>query len=261
LYYGHFDFYIMCLIIFAYKVHPIYKMLFAANRDEFYDRPTAPAHWWDESPDVLGGRDLEAGGSWLGISKQGKLAALTNYREPQNIDPNTPSRGHIITNFLLKAHDAQSYSDTLRAYGSQYNGFNLLYGHIDDIHYFSNRSEYPVALSPGIYGLSNHLLDTPWPKVVKGKEKMASYASMTHPQPDTAITWLYDKELASDQQLPQTGVGLSLERTLSAMFIQSPTYGTRSSTVIFVDYQDRVFFQERSYVPAHTQQFEFTIQY
>ncbi len=250
----------MCLILFAYQVHPSYKLIFAANRDEFYERPTASAHWWEDPQHVLGGKDLKAGGSWLGMSKTGKIAALTNYREPANIKRGAPSRGDIVKDFLTREWDTSTYTQILKEKGEAYNGFNLIYGHVDQLQYFSNRASGPQKISPGIYGLSNHLLDTPWPKVVKGKEKLSKYVQSTDPSADEVINWLYNTALAPDVELPATGVPLEWERILSAMFIQSSRYGTRSSTAILVDQDDRVTFHERSYVPKNQAFFDFEIQ-
>jgi len=249
----------MCLILFAYQVHPGYKLIFAANRDEFYRRPTATAHWWQEHEHVLGGKDMKAGGSWLGISKTGKIAALTNFREPDNIKQGAPSRGDIIRDFLTEEWSTSNYTQRLEEKGKTYNGFNLIYGHIDQLHYFSNRTSGSQKITPGIYGLSNHLLDTPWPKVVKGKEKLSEYIRSANPSTEEAINWLYDTALAPDVELPATGVPREWERILSAMFILSPKYGTRSSTAILVDLNDRVTFHERSYIPENQARFNFEL--
>ncbi len=251
----------MCLILFAYHSHPTYKLIFAANRDEFYQRPTATAHWWEDNSSILGGRDLVAGGSWLGIHTNGKIAALTNIREPDNVKSVAPSRGDLVKDFLMESYNSQQYSGKLVEESNAYNGFNLLYGYIDELFYYSNRNGTPQKLVPGIYGLSNDQLETPWPKVVKGKQKLLQFMHETESDTYDVISWLHDPSLAPDTQLPSTGVPLEWERTLSAMFIKSPKYGTRASTVILIDHHNQVTFHERSYIPSSNQKFEFTLAY
>ncbi len=161
----------MCLIFTAINYHPVYKLIIAANRDEFYARKTAAANYWTDYPNVLGGRDLEAGGTWMGMTKGGKISMLTNYRDPLHIKSNAPSRGFLVADFLEKNVDPASYLKAIEP--SKYNGFNLIMGDVDNLWYVSNYKEGITKLENGLYGLSNHLLDTPWPKVVRGKKKLA----------------------------------------------------------------------------------------
>lgn len=238
----------MCLILFAYQVHPEYKLVMAANRDEFYERPTARANWWSENPDLLAGKDLQAGGTWLGMNKSGRFAALTNYREPGKVIPDAPSRGALATDFLTQEEAPAAYFDALYAQGHAYNGFNLLAGNADQLWHYSNRAGRPALLMPGIYGLSNHLLNTPWPKIRRGRDQLTQVLKSAFSAEDL-FGLLRDKQVAPVQQLPDTGLSLEWEETLSAMFIESPTYGTRVSSVLMIDHQNQVFFEERAYMP------------
>lgn len=236
----------MCLIFLSIKNHPVYKLMVAANRDEFYNRRTAAAAFWDDQPDLLGGRDLEAGGTWLGVSRAGKVSMITNYRDPKNIDPKAPSRGHLVSEYLSSSTRPEEYLKQLEPIAKQYNGFNLITGNTDELWYFSNYRRGIEKLSEGLHGLSNHLMDTPWPKVVKGKKQMLEVTSAAFTANDL-FEVLYNDELAADSDLPDTGVGLERERALSSMFIKSPGYGTRCSSVILVNQDDEIFFAERVY--------------
>ncbi len=236
----------MCLIFISLKEHPSYKLIVAANRDEFYNRKTAAADFWKEHPNVLGGRDLEAGGSWLAMNKQGGLSMITNFRDPKNINVNAPSRGALVSDYLTSPNDPESYLKSLAPSAKQFNGFNLLVGATDGLWYLSNYRDGIENLSPGIHGLSNHLLDTPWPKVENGKVKFRELISSPF-KPKDLFEFLFNDTTAEDDKLPDTGVGLELERVLSSMFIRSPGYGTRCSTVILVDHSGHVFFAERLY--------------
>lgn len=254
----------MCLIFIGLKQHPVYKQIIAANRDEFYNRRTAAAGFWLEYPDILGGRDLEAGGTWLGMNKKnGRISMITNYRDPKNINPKAPSRGHLVSDYLLQTNSADEYLKRIIPMAKDYNGFNLMVGNLDGLSYFSNYGDGVTHLSQGLYGLSNHLLETPWPKVVRGKEKMKAIMQDADVTPAKLFEALYDDAVAKDKDLPETGVGLERERSLSSMFIKSPGYGTRCSTVILVDHANNVSFHERVYDLAtfefKAQNFEFSI--
>lgn len=235
----------MCLIFIALKQHAQYKFVLAANRDEFYKRRTAPADYWEEQPTILAGRDLEAGGTWLGMNKNGRMSMVTNYRDPANIDPNAPSRGHLVSSYLEQSVTPLQFVLNLQPQAKLYNGFNLLVGTPDELWYVSNYKNNVEHLTNGIYGLSNHLLETPWPKVKRGKENFTKVIKSSEVNEETLFKMLYDELRAPDQELPDTGIGLERERALSAMFIKSPGYGTRCSTVILVDNEDRVSFTER----------------
>ncbi|WP_333820727.1 NRDE family protein [Ohtaekwangia sp.] len=252
----------MCLIFFSLRQHPAYKLIVAANRDEFYNRKTAAASYWEDHPEILGGRDLEACGTWMAMTRSGKISMLTNYRDPQNINPHAPSRGQLITDYLLSSETPDIYLHRIEETGKQYNGFNLLAGTIDELWYYSNYKEGIDKIQPGFYGLSNHLLETPWPKVVRGKEKFKPVLSRNIIDPEEIFTLLYDDSIAADNQLPNTGLTLERERALSSMFIKTDNYGSRCSTVVLVDYNNHVSFSERVYdlktFQFTTQTFQFT---
>ena len=255
----------MCLILLAIKKHPQYKLIAAANRDEFYDRPTAPAAFWNETPHLLGGRDLLAGGTWLGITRQGRLAAVTNYRDPASLKKNAPTRGKLVSRFLSGRDSPTGYLDELNQKAFRYNGFNLIVGDRDSLFWYSNRGNGPRKLSSGLYGLSNHLLDTAWPKISRSKAQLASLLRKEEaPSVDALFHLLGDQTMADEESLPDTGVGIEWERILSAVFIKSPDYGTRSSTLIFMDTKDHVTFIERTFDPksekASTLKYEFQVE-
>lgn len=233
----------MCLILVAWQAHPRYPLVVAANRDEFHRRPTAAAARWPEDPRILGGRDLEAGGTWLGFREDGRFAAVTNVREP-GAPKGERSRGHLTRDFLLGDQTPEAYSAALE--DARYAGFNLLAGDGTALWYHSNRDAAPRALRPGVYGLSNHLLDTPWPKLATAKDRFV-LALAALPALDDGFALLADRELVPDPDLPETGVSLEWERLLSAIFVRSETYGTRASTVLARRVDGRLVLAERSF--------------
>ncbi len=235
----------MCLIFISLNDHPTYKLIVAANRDEFYNRKTAAADYWKDHPNIIGGRDLEANGTWLGVTTTGRISLLTNYRDPKNINPKAPSRGHLVSDYLETEEPAMQYMKKVQQVGSQYNGFNLLAGTLDELFYFSNYKPGLEQLTPGLHGLSNHLMDTSWPKVRKGKERMKAILSEENIATETLFEFLFDDQRAPDADLPDTGIGLERERALSSMFIKSPGYGSRCSTVILAERSGHVTFAER----------------
>jgi uncharacterized protein with NRDE domain len=240
----------MCLIVIAHEHHPRYPLVVAANRDELYARPTAPAGFWEERPDLLAGRDLLGGGTWLGITRSGRFAAVTNYREPGETRIDAPSRGQLVTGYLCSGDAPLNYLQEISERGADYNGFNLIAGSSGSMAWYSNRGGDPRELESGVYGVSNHLLDTPWPKVERGKAGVAAALGDDEPDTEALFRLLADHTLAGDDALPDTGVGRDWERTLSPLFISSENYGTRSSTVLTVDTGGRVRFAERSYAPG-----------
>ncbi len=241
----------MCLILLAHEAHPAHRLVVAANRDEAYERPTAPAAWWEDAPEVLAGRDLRGGGTWMGITRAGRFAAVTNYREAAPADPGAPSRGHLVGGFLLGSASPEAYLRSLRSRAADHAGFNLLLGEGGRMWYASNRGDWGRELEPGVYGLSNALLDTPWSKVERGKSGLHR-ALEAEGGPDEAELFrlLADAEPAPDDLLPDTGVGTALERVLSSPFIASPGYGTRASTVLRVGRDDAADFAERTVAPG-----------
>ncbi|RMG64056.1 MAG: NRDE family protein [Bacteroidetes bacterium] len=241
----------MCLILLAYRTHPDYSLVVAANRDEFYHRPAKPSTWWGADLQVLSGIDLKAGGTWMGVTRQGRFAALTNVREPHRINPQAPSRGQLVADFLTGTEPPEVYLHRLEAEAQAYNGFNLLVGDASDLWYYGNRTQSIMHLQPGIYGLSNAALNTPWPKVEKGMQVMRSWAKSRASDPGALFRYLGEKREAPDQQLPDTGVPLEWERKLSSAFIHMPerAYGTRLTTVLTFSYAGEVHWEERSFFP------------
>ncbi len=250
----------MCLIVFAWQVVPGVPLIAAANRDEFYDRDTRPAAPWPDAPHIFAGRDLKAGGSWMGVTRPAdapasgatgaagvapdggvtasapsRFAAITNVRNPQEHHPLAPSRGQLVADFLAGAMTAQEYVAQIAPQAGAYNGFNLVLCDGEELVWYSNKGEGDPRngkpLEPGIYGLSNALLDSAWPKVLKTKAQFASLLCLGAPE-DAYFEMLSDTTRAPDMRLPETGVPLELERLLSAVKIESPNYGTRSSTVV-----------------------------
>ena len=240
----------MCLILFAYRCHPRYELVVAANRDEYYDRATAPLAFWDDAPNILAGRDLKEGGTWLGITRGGRFAAITNYRDPGQFMPAAPSRGQLVSDFLRSGEPASAYLARLMPLANTYNGFNLLLGDGGELHYFSNRANRPPqSLAPGLYGLSNHLLDTPWPKLARGREALRDLLiSESGFTPTDLMRLLCDRAPAPESEVPRTGLTLDWEIRLSPIFIATPEYGTRSSTVMVVDQHRRVYFAEQNWI-------------
>ncbi len=238
----------MCLILLALNAHPGYRLILAANRDEFYSRPTAPAAFWDNAPQLLAGRDLKGGGTWLGITRSGRLAALTNYRDPGAERPDAPSRGALVSGYLTGTASTDEYLARLKKEGGACNGFSIIFGDAGHLCFFSNRGERLHFIEPGLHGLSNRLLDTPWPKVTRGKEALARLVAEGETvRPEDLFAILADRTVAPDEFLPDTGVGIELERLLSPLFTAAPSYGTRSSTVILIDRENCVTFCERTF--------------
>lgn len=244
----------MCLIALAYKVHPRFPLIVAANRDEFLDRPAEPAHFWSDAPEILAGRDKRAGGTWMGITRSGRFAAITNYRDMRINFPAGPSRGLLVREALEHGVDAK---DT-----KAYAGFNLIYGPVNGLRYHNNIEGTDEPLKPGVHGLSNHFLDTPWPKVVKAKQEMERL--LNTPDEELAeglFNLLADDAIAPDAGLPDTGLPLEMERAASSIFIRTPGYGTRCSTVLLVGADGKVLFVERNAQTRDTvtKRFELTV--
>jgi len=253
----------MCLIFLSVNNHPNYSLIVASNRDEFYNRRTAPADFWEDAPNILGGRDLEANGTWMGVSRSGRISLLTNFRDPKNINPSAPSRGHLVSDFLREGAHAEDYLRTIEKRGREFNGFNLITGSAEGLWYYSNYGKGIFRIPDGMHGLSNHLLNTPWPKVEVGKRQFEELLRPAVIRPDTLFEFLYDDRTAPDNQLPDTGVGMERERVLSSMFIKSPNYGSRCSTALLIDRNRHVLFSERVFnlttFDHTTRTFEFDI--
>jgi uncharacterized protein with NRDE domain len=254
----------MCLAIVALDAHPRYRVVIAANRDEFHARPAAPAHWWTSG--ILAGQDLTGGGAWFGVTRSGRWALVTNYREGIPRDPDAPSRGMLVTGALLDPSPPLLYAAAIARDGARYHGFSLLVGDVpppvksesrqsvpDDrstAAYVSNRASGAIALPGGIHGLSNHLLETPWPKLVRSKARLADALEGQALDTAAAFALLADREPADDATLPATGVSRERERMLSSAFIVSPDYGTRCSTVFALARDGTANFLERSFDAA-----------
>ena len=239
----------MCLILVAWRVHADYPLVVAANRDEFFIRPTAPAAFWKDAPQVLAGRDLEAGGTWMGVTRSGRFAALTNFREPSQNRKGVPSRGDLVADFLTGNEASQDYLERIAPLGRQCNGYNLLVSDGATLWWSSNMGGAARQLEPGVYGVSNHLLDTPWPKVGAGKTALAQ-ALERLPDDEALFELLRDDGIHPDAHLPQTGVPLDWERLLSSAFVKSPGYGTRGSTVLSVGKDGWASFDEQTWLPG-----------
>ena len=261
----------MCIAVIAWQVHPDYPLVLAANRDEFYTRSTRPASWWGQSVALLAGRDEEAGGTWLGVTRRGRVALLTNVRAPSERNPHAPSRGALAVGALQSPQPAAEWLREQAPRMGAYNGFNLLVaeptarrGSAPRVVYHSNRRDHePRSLSPGIYGLSNAFLDTPWPKVVRAVSAFAC-ALAGRVDPDSLLMLMADRRPVHDSELPSTGVPLDWERALAPIQIRAHGYGTRSTTVVTVRRDGVVNFLERSFEPESPEihrdrHFEFTL--
>ncbi len=240
----------MCLILIAIDRHPEFPVIIAANRDEFFNRPALPADFWPGKGRILAGKDLGAGGTWLGTTSEGRFAALTNYRDPYNMDKREKSRGMLPLNFLEGAQSPIQYIKEVAPADPDYNGYNLLLSNdLSRFYHYSNISRETTLLMPGIHGLSNHLLDTPWPKVETGKARLNHLIDQNRVNKEELFKMLYDKNQAADDELPSTGIGPEWERILSPMFIRAEGYGTRCSTVIKLDINGNLEFEERTFDP------------
>jgi uncharacterized protein with NRDE domain len=252
----------MCLLVFAWNHHPRYRLIFAGNRDEFHDRPAAPMAWWDDRPQILAGRDLQAGGTWLAVSRRGRFGVVTNFRDLQRPVPGAPSRGLLISNYLSGEAGARGYMNELVTTATEYGGFNLLLADEHAMVYGSNRSaELSRVLAAGVHGLSNHLLDTPWPKLELTRRRFKELIAAREPSSAALFDMLADRTPTQDDLLPDTGVGPEWERLLSSPFIVSKRYGTRCSTVLLMERDGRIEIRERRFDGAGrisgTSEFEF----
>ena len=236
----------MCLIVFAWQPGQAHPLVVAANRDEFYARPSKALAQWAEAPQVYAGRDLQAGGTWLGVGADGRFAALTNIRE-QHQSPGRHSRGELVSDFLSGNLPIGEYFKKVGLRSVDYAGFNLLLGTRDQLWHFNSQDLAPQPLSPGVYGLSNAGLDTPWPKLLRAKAALTEVLGDPHPQALLAL--LKDPEQAPFSELPDTGVGLATEKLLSSVFIASTNYGTRASTALIVNADGSRVMVEHSFGP------------
>ena len=235
----------MCLIAIAWQARRDIPLLVAANRDEWRERPTKAAHWWPERPDLLAGRDLRAGGTWMGITRSGRFAAVTNFRDPSDKRSTARSRGTLVTEFLVGNETPARFLSNLSARSSEYNGFNLIVGDGASLFYYGSREGQPRAVEPGVHAISNHLLDEPWPKVVAAKIAMNQALDDRDPM-GVLFEMLADATPPADEDLPHTGVGMAWERRLGTALITGHDYGTRASTVVAVTTIGEAIFEERT---------------
>lgn len=254
----------MCILFIAVNQHPEYPLIIAANRDEFHQRPTLASHFWPEHTQLLAGKDKTAGGTWMGINTNGRISALTNIRAPGKERESAVSRGELAINYLTQEVTQSDYLKILEASHLDYNGYNLLFGELTKLKVYNSFENSAYDLEDGVYGLSNASLNSPWPKLDAGRSALADYcmnaSSLRH---EHLFELLKNTKPADDKLLPQTGISIEWERKLSSIFIKSPEYGTRSSTVLLVDRNNHVCWEERTFNPeaelVGTQHFEFDI--
>lgn len=241
----------MCLILFAAGAHSSYRLIVAANRDEAYDRPSAPLAFWHDHAEVCAGRDLEHGGTWLGVSSEGRFAAVTNYRQGGPRVDAERSRGELTRDFLVGAQSPQEYVQQVSARAGAYNGFSLIVGEPDELWFYSNRGDSAQRITPGVHGLSNHLLDEPWPKVTRGiAELKALLGASERELVRELFRVLADRASAPEHLLPSTGIDAQRERALSPSFISGETYGTRASSIVLVGNDGKVLVREKRFGPG-----------
>jgi len=238
----------VCLIVVAWRARADLPLVVAANRDEWRERPALAARWWPDDPDLLAGRDQQAGGTWMGITRGGRFAAVTNFRDPSDKRSTARSRGGLVTEFLLGHDSPDAFLASLAARAPEYNGFNLILGDGESLHYYGSREGRARPIEPGIHGLSNHLLDEPWPKVIRARSAMREALGDEDPAP-RLFEMLSDTEGAPDESLPNTGVGIELERRLAAPLITGEGYGTRASTVLQIAGDGAAHLEERTRAP------------
>lgn len=255
----------MCLLLFAYQHHPQYQLILAANRDEFLDRPAKQLGFHFPGERILAGKDQRGGGSWLGMNADGRMAALTNYRDPSRVRTDAPSRGRIVLRYLRSELSPESFLDELDKKSDRYNGYNLLISDRSEFWYYSNITGEKLHLRGGVYALSNHLLNTPWPKTTLGKTLFAEAVNREQVDPKALFAVLENRDWPDEALLPETGVGKEWERILAPIFIHSPIYGTRSSCVVMVGNDGSVYFAEQSFQHdgggvQKTEKMEFSLQ-
>ena len=256
----------MCLIAFAWNAHPDYRLIVGANRDEWHDRPAAPAAWWADFPQILAGRDLKAGGTWMGVTRTGRFGAITNFRDPSDKNSTARSRGELVTAFLSGDATPSAFLLETKQHAHAYNGFNLVVGDRSSLAYFSSRDQAIQILGPGVYALSNHMLNEPWPKVIVAKSALEALLQIKMSEEARRMAiykLLSDDQKAPDSTLPVTGVGIEWERVLSPALIVTEKYGTRASTIVSLANDGRTSFEEHIRAPdgsvGHVAQFNFEL--
>jgi uncharacterized protein with NRDE domain len=237
----------VCLAVLAWRAHPRYRLIVAANRDEYHRRPAAALAPWPEGP-ILAGRDLEAGGTWLGADRGRRFGIVTNFREMTRRPADAPSRGGLIPDWLAGAESAATYLASLAPIAASYAGFNLLIADRESLYYASNRADgFSRALAPGVYGLANHFLDTPWPKLLRVRGGLERWLETREAEPDSLLPLLADRRPAEDGDLPETGLAPEWERALSAPFVAHGGYGTRCSTILAIGHDDSLVIEEQAF--------------
>lgn len=236
----------MCLVLIAWRVHPRYPLIVAANRDEFLARPTQVAHRWPGPSGMIAGKDLEAGGTWMGVDAAGRFAAVTNFRELEKGPADARSRGELVSDYLLGDSSAEAYLSALNERSSAYRGYNLLLCDGRNLYCGSNRGEAMVKLAAGFHGVCNGPLDSDWPKVLRGERLLAQAIGDDSLETERLLAVLRDEQRPPDERLPDTGVGMDWERLLGTIHIDSPDYGTRSNSVLYLDHQQRGRYVERA---------------
>lgn len=240
----------MCILFIAVSQHPDFPLIIAANRDEFHNRPTAQSHFWHEQPHMLAGKDLQALGTWMGVTKSGRISALTNVRDPQKIMPDAITRGELVTRFLLENESQSDYLNRLRQSKDNYNGYNLLFGDWHDLWVYNNHTDQVDKLLPGFYGLSNADLNSPWPKINQGVAELKTHCKESQRiNTDRLFDILLNQTQSTDDLLPETGVPIEWERKLSSVFIKSPDYGTRSATLLLINRENQLKWIEHTFNP------------
>lgn len=244
----------MCLITFAYNSHSEYSLILAGNRDEFYNRPTRNAQFWNAEgcPDILAGKDLKAGGTWLGVHKDGRWGAVTNYRDPSIQKEDPPSRGELVLDYLKSKKTAMDYLEVITKKASEYNGFNLLLWDNKGFYHYSNQNKKVTGIKPGIHGISNALLDTHWPKLISANQQLQDIIAQENIEKEKLFELLKDETKASDEELPVTGIPRHLEKAVSSVFIRTENYGSRCSTILLIDKKGNIDFTERNFEPGST---------
>lgn len=241
----------MCVYYFAWDMHPRYNLVVAGNRDEFYSRPSEPAHYWEDPPAMLAGRDVAQGGAWFAVNRSGKFAFITNFRDLSQSKPDAVSRGILVRDYFSKSILSEEYLAAVASGEETFLDFNLIAGDPSSVNYHASRTGKSRTLKPGVYGISNHLLDTPWPKVSSGKKRFRELIDNDQIlDPEEFLPLLSDRSEAADELLPDTGVGLDWERKLSPIFIETETYGTQMSTVLLVARNGETVFLERTFDPT-----------
>lgn len=242
----------MCLIAFAKNVHPSYPLVLIANRDEFYSRPTRPAQFWDHEniPHLLAGKDLDGGGTWMGVTKSGFWAALTNYRDPNWKRENPPTRGNIVLGYLKSEIEPKTYLNWLQDHANDYMGFNTLIAEGTEVYHYSNVNNVITTIGDGVHGVSNALLDTSWPKLERAKSALQKHLNNENIDKDVLFRILADPTTAIDDDLPETGIPYKWEKAVSSIFINTESYGTRCSSVLLIQKSGAIKFFERRFRPS-----------